>query len=172
MPLRALPLALSLPLLAGCPGSPDGDVPSVPEAEYCSAPDGQPNGERALEIGALGPHGFEAWSDGSEVTLETGGQGGTMVVVSLRVPAQASDGDEACWVVTLDNEVSGSGAGDIGDLKSAYVFQRQGEHMEVDGLFDLLGYGEAGLSDQVLTLSAAVNAEAFGAEHTVSVTLR
>ena len=166
-----LPIALCLPLL-GCPPSESDDGPSRPEAEDCYADEVASPEERALEVGALDGTAFTAWADGTEVTLETGGQGGVMVVPSLRLPAVAEDGDEACWVVTLDNEVTGTGAGDVGDLKSAYVFERNGEFMQVDGLFDLLGYGGSGLPGSTLTLTAKVSAQTFRAETAVAITLR
>ncbi|MEJ7729043.1 MAG: hypothetical protein WKG00_07505 [Polyangiaceae bacterium] len=168
----ALPIALCLSLV-GCPCSQsddDGDVP--PQAEDCYAQEVASPEERALEVGALDGTAFSAWADGTEVTLQTGGQGGVMVVPSLRLPAATEDGDEACWVVTLDNEVAGTGAGDIGDLKSAYVFERNGEFMQVDGLFDLLGYDSSGLQGSTLTLTAKVSAQGFRAEKAVAITLR
>jgi hypothetical protein len=167
-----LPIALCLPLLGCPPSGSDDDGPSQPEAEDCYADEVASPEERALEVGALDGTTFMAWADGTEVTLETGGQGGVMVVPSLRLPAASEDGDEACWVVMLDNEVAGTGAGDVGDLKSAYVFERKGDFMQVDGLFDLLGYNSSGLRGSTLTLTAKVSAPSFAAETTVAITLR
>ena len=160
-------VALCLPLL-GCPPSADDDGPSGPEASYCEASDSSSNETREVEIGEQTASGFVPWSDGQDVRLQTGGQGGTMVVVALRVPAAAADGDQTCWVVTLDNEVAGADAGEIGDLKSAYVFLRDSEHMQVDGIYDLLGYGSDGLADHQLTLGAEVNAAGFTAAKAIT----
>jgi hypothetical protein len=172
MPFRvAAPVALSL-LLLGCPQSETDGGDPPPEAEYCSAPEGTPTATRDLEVGAPNGDDLVAWQDGDEVEMVSGGQGGTMIVPSLRVPVGAGDGDEACWVVMLDNELADTSSGTVEDFRSTLVFQRRGDFMQVDGVYDLLGYGGSGLAGNTLTLKATVIAEAFRAERTVAVILR
>lgn len=160
--------------LAGC-SDPSGPTDAPPlQAEHCVADGEELLGEvtRPVTVGLGEGDDFQPLQEGQEVALVLGGQGGYMIVPSLRVPVLEGDGNEACWNVHLDNELDGAPVGEVPDLLSRVKFERRGEHLQVDGLYDLLGYESEPLSGRTLKLTVEVTGHDFSATSTTALVLR
>jgi hypothetical protein len=173
-PIRFL-LACCALALGGCsdPYGPYlGPEPSV-EAEFCVADDEDlpPTSTREVSVGLGDGEVFAAFEPGQEISLVQGGQGGYMIVPSVRVPVAEGDGEQACWNVRIDNEISSEGT-EVPDLLSRVEFDRRGDHLQVDGLYDLLGYNSDALEGQTLTMTVTVTGRDFEGVTSVELLLR
>ena len=174
--VRAIAGLLPACSIVGCsdPSGPTDEAPLQVEAEHCVA-DGEElpaDATRPVIVGLGEGDDFQALQEGQEVALVLGGQGGYMIVPSLRVPVLEGDGNEACWNVHLDNELDGTPVSEVPDLLSRVKFERRGEHLQVDGLYDLLGFESEPLSGRTLKLTVEVTGPDFSGESSVSVVLR
>ena len=149
-----------------------GQEPEV-QAEACVADgdDTTPTATREVLVGLGDGEQFHVFEAGQEISLIQGGQGGYMIVPSVRVPVADGDGDQACWNVKIDNELQ-SEATEVPDLLSRVRFERRGEHLQVDGLFDLLGYESEPLAGQTLLLTVTVTGRDFEGLTSVALELR
>jgi len=123
---------------------------------------------RALTIGdAAGP-----WTDGQEVPLVYGGQGGIMVTPVIRVEGDpAPDDPPLCVLVTLVNETDIAEAAP--GLERLRVLTATDDGWESDALEDFLGFSPSPFVGQELTIRVTVVDEdsTFEAVGSVTITL-
>jgi hypothetical protein len=162
-------------VLAGCCGSaPDTDEgPSPgPQAERCAEDIGDaPAAIREVTLGSGDP--FVAYADAEAVQLIRGYQGGYMVTPSIRVAASAGDGERACLRVALENAFDDGGDGPASPgVLAMLVFERRGDQLCVDDLYDLLGLDRSALTGRTLALTVRVTGTDFTATDTARVALQ
>lgn len=165
--MRALGAALVLSLAAaGCGEAPPSMICDVTPS----------SGEPTLEASLRSPDG-EAWTDGGEVTLDLGGQGGYMVQPVIELPGDVVAGspERVCARIELDNVDPSGGDRFVGfeTLTLDLAFQRN----DVTG-----SYRTAPILDQLrwsplppgtpFRLIAVVRGETFVASVTRDVVLR
>jgi len=156
----------ALLLLTACgPNYPGEDL--EPEAERCAIGEDLEAGDRELSIGAGQGADFEPYTDGMEVPIVRGPQGGYMIIPVLRVPALADT--EGCSVVDIDH-------GDVGEgifpgHKANLLFTQIGGHLYTGHIYDLLAFEPALLDGTQLTLQVRVTGVIAG-EKQVTITLQ
>ena len=134
----------------------------------CQDPDPSvtPAETRALTIGdESGP-----WTDGQEVPLVYGGQGGIMVTPVIRVEGVPDPGaPPLCVLVTLVNETDVEEAAP--GLERLRVLRAVDGGWESDALEDFLGFSPSPFVDQELTIEVTVVDQDSTFEATGSVTI-
>jgi len=136
----------------------------------CQDPDPSitPAETRTLTIGdESGP-----WTDGQEVPLVWGGQGGIMVTPVLRVDGAPMAGDEPlCVLVTLVNETDVEEAAP--GLERLRVLRASDGGWESEPIEDFLGFAPSPFVGQELTIDVTVvdQASTFEATGAVTITL-
>lgn len=136
----------------------------------CQEPDPSitPAETRTLTIGdSSGP-----WTDGQEVPLVWGGQGGIMITPVLRIEGGATPSDEPlCVLVTLVNETDVEEAAP--GLERLRVLDARDGGWESDPLEDFLGFAPSPFIGQQLTIEVTVvdQDSTFEATGSVTVTL-
>lgn len=139
---RAVAVAAAL-LLLGC-GDDSGPLCQSPD------PSTPPAETRTLTIGdEAGP-----WTDGQEVPLVYGGQGGIMVTPVLRVEGAPIDDAPLCTLVTLVNETTIEEAAP--GLERLQVFDATDTGWESRPLEDFLGFSPSPFVGEELTLRVTV----------------
>ncbi len=139
---RFVAVAAALMLL-GCG---DGTGP------LCQDPDPSvtPAESRTLTIGDdAGP-----WTDGQEVPLVFGGQGGIMVTPVIRVDGAPTGDEPLCALVTLVNETAVEEAGP--GLERLHILDPTATGWESRPLEDFLGFSPSPFIDQELTIRVTV----------------
>lgn len=134
----------------------------------CQEPDPSitPAETRSLTIGdASGP-----WTEGQEVALVWGGQGGIMVTPVIRVSGEAAPGDEPlCVRITLVNETEVDVAAP--GLERLQILQAVEGGWESQPLEDFLGFSPSPFVGQELTVDVTVVDEASTFEASGAVTI-
>jgi hypothetical protein len=154
---RAAAVAATLMLL-GC-GDDTGPLCDYPD------PSTPPAETRALTIGdEAGP-----WTDGQEVPLIFGGQGGIMVTPILRVDGAPVDDAPLCVLVTLVNDTTVEEASP--GLERLQVLDPTETGWESRPLEDFLGFSPSPFVGEELTVRVTVVDEASTFEATGEVTI-
>ncbi len=132
-----LALVAATPLCLGCPWLFPEPEPSTAPAQDCYR---EPPGDtstlapRSVELGRLAGDAFAPYEDGELVELVVGFQGAAMITPYLELPAQAGDGERACWWVEIDY-LDGNYA--VAGSRSGFVFEPVGDRMRAGPLFEL-----------------------------------
>lgn len=145
-------------------------APELEPATDCSNVDpGDPDTlpSRVVALGQLDDsEGFVPWSDGEQLELVIGPQGAAMLVPWVELPVEDGDGDEACWLVTLEH-IDGQGQVDRGH-RNALVFERVEDAMRTGPVFDPVDEADWG---QAVRVRVIVTSESFSAVHELDVEL-
>lgn len=152
---------LSTAALAGCgPIDPGPDIPE--QASYCSTNfDGDFSGTRKVDLGFGPPADFQAYAEGEEIPLITGGQGSAMITPIVRVEKGAGDGPEPCFLVRVED--SGEGFSSEWNVQ----FYEEGGYLFSDGALYFITYSEGDVA-----LSTTVMGQGFTGTSTVNVVLK
>ena len=122
---------------------------------------------RELALGEGSGDDFAAYTDGAELPMVLGWQGGYMITPRVRIEAREGDPDNACYKVRLANQVEQGWVGP--GMVTHLMFARQGDAFYSDPVNDLLTYQVEELSGQELRLD--VSAEGIDVDEEMSVTV-
>jgi hypothetical protein len=177
-PVRSCPilsghisLSLLAALLSGCGGEP---IPE--EASDCPTQFGKDITEtRGVEIGDASSGEFVPHADGAKVPLILGAQGSVMITPWIRVEAGPDDGEEACHLVRLQDELEGPLAEDsdaLGALQLNVQFVKEGSFLVSDGaLYHPFAWDREALEGQKMKLTAIVRGDGYEGTKSVNIVL-
>lgn len=149
--------------------------PNVPEPETCSMGpptrgDGGALATRAVLVGSGEGASFAPYTDGSEVRLVHGFQGGEMITPMVRVEAAGSTAADACWVVEVEHELTDGTSVEPGPTLNLR-FRRTGDFFEAGPLNDFLGFDPSQLAGKMLRYTVTVRGDDFEATTTIVLTI-
>jgi hypothetical protein len=158
-------LVITSALLLGCPSpGPAEQASDCPTKFLDDFPD-----SREVALGDVSTGTFTPYADGATITLIQGDQGLFMITPAVEVEARPSDGDEACFRVTLDAELADDEIG----LQANVTFVKDGALLRSDGaIYHPLGDAREELEGRDLSLTAIVQGEGFEGKHNVKLILK